>query len=73
MIKICFLWQSSSSVKSSILDTKENIDPKALALKTHVIAEALAASIYNVSGIGTSFSGSLVCDDYFVFNLLKVG
>jgi len=31
-----------------------------LAKKTHAVAEALAASIYNVSGIDTAFSGSLV-------------
>jgi hypothetical protein len=52
--------QESSEIKPSLLDTKENVDIEDLAIKTHVIAEALAASIYNVSGHGPVFSGSLV-------------
>jgi hypothetical protein len=50
-----------------MLDTLENVDVKVLALKTYVIAEALSASIYNVSGIGTAFSGSLVSYNIYLY------
>lgn len=43
-----------------MLDVKDNVDVENLAAKTRVIAEALAASLYNVTEVGTAFSGSLV-------------
>ncbi|CAG7838339.1 unnamed protein product [Allacma fusca] len=55
---------------TSLLDTKENIDVDDLVIKTHVIAEALAASIYNVSGNGPAFSGSLAVSKTSVSSML---
>jgi hypothetical protein len=52
--------QDPEQLKSSLLDTRETVNVDDLAKKTHAVAEALAASIYNVSGIGTAFTGSLV-------------
>ena len=54
------LFQESSEIQPSLLDTKESVDVEDLLSKTNLIAEALAASIYNVSGTGPAFSGSLV-------------
>jgi len=62
--------ETPSAIKSSILDSLDNLDVKALALKTHIIAEALAASIYNVSGIGTAFSGSLSVSENSIDSML---
>jgi len=50
---------SPDFTRSSLLDVKGIEDVNDLAKKVHTIGEAVAASIFNVSGIGTAFSGSL--------------
>jgi hypothetical protein len=62
--------RESSDIVASLLDTKENVDLDDLVRKTHVIAEALAASIYNVSGTGPAFSGSLAVSKTSVSSML---
>ena len=52
-------YNSPNLLKLSLLDTKDNVNVNDLAKKAHLIAETIAASIYNVTGIGTAFSGSL--------------
>jgi hypothetical protein len=52
-------YNSPNLLKLSLLDTKDKVNINDLAKKVHLIAETIAASIYNVSGIGTAFSGSL--------------
>ncbi|ODM97538.1 Nicalin-1 [Orchesella cincta] len=63
--------ESPSLVKSSMLDVKDNVDTENLAAKTRIVAEALAASLYNVTEVGTAFSGSLGVSDESVNSLLE--
>lgn len=55
--------------RSTILDTKGSIDIDRLAKHTHVIAEAIAKHVYNLS-TGEVFSKSLV--RFFQFNFFNI-
>lgn len=63
--------ESPSLVKSSMLDVKDIVDAENLGTKTRIIAEALAASLYNVTEVGTAFSGSLGVSEESVQSLLE--
>lgn len=63
--------ESPSLVKSSMLDVKDNVDVENLGAKTRIVAEALAASLYNVTEVGTAFSGSLGVSDESMGSLLE--
>jgi hypothetical protein len=70
-ISCCLSQSHKDLIRASILDVRENVDATHLAENTHIVAEALARHIFNLT-TGEVFSSTMVSDVCQVVYLISL-